>query len=174
MGKYEEVHGNLITMALEKKFDVISHGCNCFCKQKSGIAKDMVSTFQTDRFPKEDERFLGIKSKLGTIDSILFNIDGDVPVGNFENEPDFIGSLYVVNSYTQYNYGKNHKDGEKKPIVYEAVRQCMKEINQKFKGEHVGLPLIGSGLAGGDWSLISKIIKEELIDCDVTIVRLEK
>lgn len=28
MGTYTEIYGNLIHMALEDKFDVITHGCN--------------------------------------------------------------------------------------------------------------------------------------------------
>ena len=33
---------------------------------------------------------------------------------------------------------------------------------------------IGCGLAGGDWSLIENIIKKELKDCNVTMVRYKK
>jgi O-acetyl-ADP-ribose deacetylase (regulator of RNase III) len=39
--KYEEINGDLIELALQDKFNVIAHGCNCFCTQKSGIAKQI-------------------------------------------------------------------------------------------------------------------------------------
>jgi O-acetyl-ADP-ribose deacetylase (regulator of RNase III) len=50
----------------------------------------------------------------------------------------------------------------------------MKKINYKFKGKHIGLPLIGCGLAGGDVTIVKKIIQEELKDCTVTIVNYKK
>lgn len=34
--------------------------------------------------------------------------------------------------------------------------------------------MIGSGLAGGDWEIIEKIIEEEMYDEDVTIVIYDK
>jgi len=43
-----------------------------------------------------------------------------------------------------------------------------------FAGKHIGLPLIGAGLAGGDWDRIRVIIKKELKDCNVTVVIFDK
>jgi O-acetyl-ADP-ribose deacetylase (regulator of RNase III) len=86
-------------------------------------------------------------------------------------QPD-VKDLIVVNAYTQYNYGANHKDGVAKPVDYEAITMCMRKMNVAFKGKHIGLPKIGAGLAGGDWDRIKKIIQTELIDCKVTIVIL--
>jgi O-acetyl-ADP-ribose deacetylase (regulator of RNase III) len=78
--------------------------------------------------------------------------------------------LEVVNAYTQYRYGRNHEDGDKNPVDYAAIEMCMKKINYRFKGKHIGLPKIGAGLAGGDWDLIEAIIGRELKDMTVTIV----
>lgn len=39
------VHGNLIKMALEGKFDVIIHGCNCFNTFGAGIALQIKRIF---------------------------------------------------------------------------------------------------------------------------------
>ena len=78
--------------------------------------------------------------------------------------------LTVVNSYTQYKYGKNHSDGVQRPLDYEALTLCMRKINETFKGKHIGLPKIGCGLAGGSWDMVKKIIQKELCDCDVTVV----
>ena len=78
--------------------------------------------------------------------------------------------MYIVNSYTQYLYGKNHADGVSKPLDYDALTLCMRKINHVFKGKHIGLPTIGAGLAGGDWNRIKSIIQTELKDCDVTVV----
>ena len=60
----------------------------------------------------------------------------------------------------------------------------MKKINSEFKGKHVGLPLIGCGIAGGIWErnlknnpshkTVKEIIQTELKDCDVTVVHYKK
>lgn len=42
---YKEIKGDLIKLALEGEFDVIAHGCNCFCTMGAGIAVAMKNTF---------------------------------------------------------------------------------------------------------------------------------
>jgi O-acetyl-ADP-ribose deacetylase (regulator of RNase III) len=49
----------------------------------------------------------------------------------------------------------------------------MRKINHLFKGNTIGLPMIGAGLAGGDWNRIKKIIEEELDAMDVWIVKYD-
>jgi len=146
--KYNEIEGDLIVLAKKGKFDVIAHGCNCFCRMKRGIAPQMAKAFGCDNFNLEDEIYEGDINKLGQID-FLTN-----PFG-----------LTIVNAYTQYLWGT-----ELKPFDYDAFTLCMRKMNYKFKGKHIGLPQIGSHLAGGDWELIKEIIKKELKDCLVTIV----
>jgi O-acetyl-ADP-ribose deacetylase (regulator of RNase III) len=46
----------------------------------------------------------------------------------------------------------------------------MRKINHVFKDNHIGLPQIGCGLAGGDWEIVKKIIQDEFADCNVTVV----
>jgi len=171
---YQEVDGDLIFLAKQGAFDVIAHGCNCFCTQKAGIAPQMVRAFGTDEFPLEDpvvwrdingnkiQGYKGDINKLGQIDYKRIVLDArESPQKAF---------LYVVNAYTQYNYGANHADGDKKPVDYEAITLVMRKINRTFTGKHIGLPKIGAGLAGGDWNTIKSIIQTELKDCNVTVV----
>ena len=61
----QEISGDLIKLALEGKFDVIAHGCNCFCTMKSGIAPQMAKNFGCNKF--EIESYPSIE-KLGCID----------------------------------------------------------------------------------------------------------
>ena len=169
---YNEIEGNLITLALESYFDVIGHGCNCFCKQASGIAAAMVENFKTDQFPLEGDRFKGDMQKLGCIDGQDFSfIRGEaqriLPTRYAE---DFKVDLTVVNCYTQYYYGSNHPGGAAKPVDYEAITLCMRKLNKKYKGLKIGLPQIGAGLAKGDWNRIKGIIINEMKDCNVTVV----
>lgn len=155
MEKYTEITGNLITLTKEGKFKVITHGCNCFCTMKAGIAPQMAEAFGCNEFPSENERLKGNINKLGTIDYKKIELAG-------ENK-----NVYVVNSYTQFNF---KTVDNVKPFDYIAFALCMKKINSIFKGLSVGLPQIGAGLAGGDWNIIKDIIQRELKDCFVTIV----
>lgn len=165
---YKEIKGDLIKLAKEGKFDVIAHGCNCQCVMGAGIAPKMVKAFGCDKFQLEKFKYKGDIKKLGQIDYGIKIIKDK--------------KLYVVNAYTQFMYGKNHENGDNKPLDYQALTLCMRKINTEFKGMHIGLPLIGCGLAGGVWdnTLIESdnkpnkdvrtIIIEELKDCDVTII----
>jgi O-acetyl-ADP-ribose deacetylase (regulator of RNase III) len=151
------ITGNLITLANEGKFDVIGHGCNCFCTMGKGLAVAMKNAYpeivMADHCTKRGDR-----SKLGTFTHVDY------------------GDLIVLNLYTQYDYALGHKPFND-PVVfadYDAIRECMQGIKFKYKGKRIGLPLIGAGLAGGDWNRISQIIEDELGDEDVTIVQLPK
>jgi O-acetyl-ADP-ribose deacetylase (regulator of RNase III) len=96
---------------------------------------------------------------------------GDIKkLGNFVGVR--VNGIIVLNCYTQFRYGKNHEDGNKKPVDYEAITLCLRKINHILPGKSIGLPLIGCGLAGGDWTIVEKIIEKELKDMVVTIVRL--
>ena len=171
---YKEINGDLIKLALDRKFDVIAHGCNCFCTMGAGIAPKMAKEFGCNNFEMELSG-KGDINKLGQIDfnNYYKRPDGTLFV-DYDNYVDLHDGgepyLIVVNSYTQYKYGSNHIDGVKKPIDYDALTLCMRKINHIFAGKHIGLPQIGCGLAGGDWSKVKKIIQKELKDCDITVV----
>tara|TARA_R110000772_G_scaffold17946_3_gene50023 strand:+ start:161677 stop:162156 length:480 start_codon:yes stop_codon:yes gene_type:complete len=158
--KYNEIKGDIITLGQEGKFDVIAHGCNCFCRMGSGLAPQMVKAFNCNKFPLERLIHKGDINKLGQIDWQPVKVnDGQ--------------TLIVVNAYSQYTYG-SFQGGSKTPIDYEALTLCLRKMNHRFHGKHIGLPLIGAGLAGGDWERIKGIIQTEFTKCDVTIVHYKK
>lgn len=145
------VEGDLIKLALEGKFDIIIHGCNCFCTMGAGIAKSFKSEFP-EAFKADLTTEKGDKSKLGS-----FTHATTIRSGH---------AITVINAYTQFNYnGKGIK------ADYDAIRNVFKELKLKFSGKRFGFPLIGAGLAGGDWKVISEIISEELQGEDFTLVR---
>jgi O-acetyl-ADP-ribose deacetylase (regulator of RNase III) len=171
MLSYREIDGDLIKLALALEFNVIAHGCNCRSTMGAGIAVAMAKTFACDKFEMELDG--PTIQKLGNIDYKTFVIGRNGAIwtiedenSNSRNEPELI----VVNAYTQNFYGRNHLDGNKSPIDYEALTLCMRKMNKIFPGKHIGLPKIGAGLAGGDWERIKNIIKTELSDCHITIV----
>jgi O-acetyl-ADP-ribose deacetylase (regulator of RNase III) len=171
-----ETEGDLIEMALEGRFDVIAHGCNCMCAMKRGIAIEMAKNFLCDRYPLEGRGYKGDINKLGQIEFGLTGVNRSVPGGMVY--PYFKGTLptgfkklIVVNCYTQYNFSTEE---DPKPLDMMALALCLKKLNHAFKGSHIGLPRIGAGLAGGRWDQILPLIKISLTDCDVTIVSLKQ
>jgi O-acetyl-ADP-ribose deacetylase (regulator of RNase III) len=171
--RYKEIYGDLIEYAKEGMFDVIAHGCNCHSTMGAGLAPQMAKTFRCDKFEME---LIGPDvNKLGNIDYQTFVL-GEKAIWSLEDgknnrkEPE----LTVINAYTQYNYGRNHSDGVLRPIDYEALTLCLRKINMIFQGKHIGLPMIGAGLAGGDWNHIKSIIQKELYSCQVTVVIYKK
>jgi O-acetyl-ADP-ribose deacetylase (regulator of RNase III) len=156
--------GDLITLAKAGNYDVIAHGNNCFCSQDRGIAKHFNTNFSTADpalYCLEAQRFRGDINKLG-------QVEARTTVLNFDQQKNKGTDLVVANLYTQYRYGndKMHAD-------YDAIRLCMRKLNHMYKDQRVGLPRIGCGLAGADWMIVERIIKQELIDCTVTIVEYE-
>ena len=45
------IKGDLIALANQGHFEVITHGCNCFCTMGAGIAVPMKQNFKCDQFP---------------------------------------------------------------------------------------------------------------------------
>lgn len=178
---YKEIKGDLIKLALMGEFDVIAHGCNCHCTMGAGIAPQMAQTFGCDKYSLESYSYKGNHNKLGCISIGSFYTKKKEPVIAYytdKKNDKLLKAGYkrhrAVNCYTQYNYGMNHEDGVTRPLDYEALTLCMRKIAYRFKGQHIGLPQIGCGLAGGDWAKVSEIITRELKECKVTVVIFDK
>ena len=166
---YQEIEGDLIQLAREGMFDVITHGCNCLSNMGAGIAPQMAKAFGADEF--EMEKWGPTIEKLGCIDwqTVVLGKNSIWSLKDYKNNVDD-KELTVVNSYTQFRYGKSSEDEVSKPLDYEALTLCLRKINTLFGGKHVGLPKIGAGLAGGDWNRIQKIIQTELKDMKISVV----
>lgn len=157
----KEVEGNLVEMALNGEFDVIAHGCNCQNTMNSGVARAIRDVWESV-YVVDCQTRKGDYKKLGTWSECAVNIN----VGQDKN-PEI---MRVLNCYTQYMYGR---EVGKVYVNYDAIAMCMDKINYFYSGKRIGLPLIGCGLAGGDWDIVKGIISSRLKDCDVTIVRLK-
>ena len=146
----KSMEGDLLKLAGQGHFDVIVHGCNSFCTMGAGIAKSI-----RDQFPAACEADLatpkGDRDKLGTFSA------AKVIVGEH--------SFDVVNAYTQFHWrGADVKAND------EAIRTAFKSIRLDFAGKRIGYPMIGAGLAAGDWDTISEMICEALVGEDHTMV----
>jgi len=141
--EFEEKWGDLIKEA--HNYDAIVHGCNCFNTMGGGIAYGISKCFP-EAAEKDKKTIYGDINKLGNIDVI---------------EIDRV-EVRVANAYTQFQPGRD--------VSYAAIEMCLRKINYRFKGYHIAMPMIGCGIAGGDWTKVKQMIKDILVDIDVTII----
>ncbi len=146
------IEGDLIGLAKEGEFDVIVHGCNCFCTMDAGIAKLIAKAFPSAVLAdgKTEE---GDKEKLGTITTA--------------EEMFGMHQLTIVNAYTQFDY-----KGGGQLVDYDAITSCFERIAEAFGDRRIGYPKIGAGMAGGDWDEIAARIDRALAECDHRLVVL--
>ncbi|MGI9533702.1 MAG: phosphatase [Thermodesulfobacteriota bacterium] len=145
------IEGDLIKLALDGEFDVIVHGCNCFCSMGAGIAKKIKDLFP-EAYDADLQTEKGSRDKLGSI--------------SYTNVQRGKNEFTIVNGYTQFSAG-----GSGVLVDYVALLSVMKGIKSNFSGRRIGYPMIGAGLAKGDWSIISEIIDEQLQDENHTLVK---
>lgn len=147
------IQGDLLKLAAAGEFDVIIHGCNCQNTMGAGIAKSVKQQFPA-AYDADQKTNKGDRDKLGTYSSVTVDCDGR--------------ELSIVNAYTQFNWrGRGIK------ADYDAIRSIFAKIKSDFGGKRIGYPLIGAGLAGGDWDVISQIITEELAGENHTLVEYQ-
>jgi O-acetyl-ADP-ribose deacetylase (regulator of RNase III) len=134
--------GDLIQKAKAGEFDVIIHGCNCYCTMGAGIAKTIKQVFPA-AYQADLATIVGDKTKLGTYSVAQLTTAGK--------------TLTILNAYTQFDWR-----GPGRKADYEAIRQVFRRVKQEYATKRIGYPAIGAGLAGGDWATIASIIEEEL------------
>jgi O-acetyl-ADP-ribose deacetylase (regulator of RNase III) len=144
------IKGDLIKLAKEGKFDVIAHGCNCFCIMGAGIAVQIKK-----EFPE------AYKEDLATLKGDVYKL-GEFSKYRYKNL-----RLTVFNLYTQYLPGSNFE--------YAAFCLAIRNMKEVIKEDSIiGLPLIGCGIGGGSRQIVMEIIKKELGDFQVYLVEYEK
>ncbi len=152
------IKGDLVLMAQSGAFDVIVHGCNCGGVMGAGIAPQIAKAFGgvDDLVRKADWDFpleLGNKARLGHYSYL-------------QNE-----GLLIINAYTQYGTG-GRREG-KPDISYDAIREVFTQLNvdlECYPELKIGIPLIGCGLALGDWIIIKKLINDATPDLNIALV----
>ena len=144
------ITGDLLRFALDGRFDVIVHGCNCQCAMGKGIALSIKRQFP-EAYEADLRTAKGDRAKLGTIST-----------AEIERPP---ARFTVVNAYTQF-----HWRGEGVLADYDAIRSAFGAVKRQFAGQRIGHPRIGAGLAKGDWNTIAAIIDEVLTGEDHTLV----
>ncbi len=152
MGKVIIMDGDLVR---ENHIDIFAHQCNCFATMGAGIARQIAVEYpEVKKADMEYHQKTGAKQQFGTVLPVTCR-DGRV----------------CVNMYSQFHYGAG------KQTDYEALDKCLKELSclaLQHPGKTIGFPYgIGCGLAGGDWSIVEKMLLDfaAKIPNDVYVVR---
>ena len=151
------VYGDLVSSLKEgtHHLNAMVHGCNCFNDMGGGIAKAVSKVFP-EAYDIDCQTKKGDTKKLGTYTSLSTHNDKGDPIS-------------VINAYTQYKYGAIKKNMSSPYVDYEKLRKVFTAINKDFAGKHIGIPKIGAGLAGGEWFIVARLIKESTPDVNITL-----
>ena len=141
------IKGDLVKLAYEGHFDVIVHGCNCFNVMGAGIALQIAERFpeawRADQLTRYADR-----AKLGSYTLAAVR-------GIYDN------AIIIVNAYTQYRIASTPTD---LVVDYDAISRVFNGVVYNLacmnENTRIGIPMIGAGLAGGSWTIISDIIDD--------------
>ncbi|MBO0764105.1 MAG: phosphatase [Hyphomicrobiaceae bacterium] len=148
------IRGDPVKLALDGRFDVIVHGCNCQCAMGTGIAK----TIKQVVFPEAHKPDLATAKRQPRQAGVAVR-------GHRRTQRP---QAHHLNGYTQF-----HWRGSGVLVDYDAVRSVMHRLKESYSGCAIGYPKIGAGLAKGDWSTIAAILEEELAGEDHTLVEYQ-
>lgn len=134
-----EVSGNL----LDSKANILCHQVNFEGVMGGGIALALKNRFMSEGQYRSYQAYCdGLREKaLGTI--LYTQID----------EKQYIANMFCQNSWAEQGALTN----------YDAMRRCFREIEFAAARNHLSVAIpgfIGCGIAGGDWRIVTGIIKE--------------
>lgn len=136
------VKGDMVKSMLNNELQAYAHQANCFCTMGRGIAPLLVEANpEVLKVDKETEK--GCPYKLGK-----FSMTKD------KTKP------LVYNIYGQFHWSKFKINGERN-TDYNALESALELAFEDMwnKGiKTLGIPLIGCGLAGGDWKIVKEIL----------------
>ena len=133
----KQVQGCLLSLARAGEFDIVVHGCNCFCVMGAGIAKQIREEYP-EAYAADCATFRSSPEKIGTY--------------SFANTGKFI----IINAYTQFRTSSFVCD----VFEYEGFAKILNTLASEYPSSNFGLPYIGMGLANGDPSRIIPMIEK--------------
>lgn len=157
----QTVKGNLLDMFEERRFTAIAHGANCFHTMGAGIAGQIAQRYPFAVKADQWHHVCGDRNALGDY-SVDFNVHGT-----------------LLNLYTQYRPGR-----ELTVTLYAAIGNAFLKVNADSlprldfgvnRGARplIGIPKIGSGIAGGNWEEIAEIINAATTDLDIVVIEYQ-
>ena len=145
----------------------MAHGVNCQGIMGSGVAKIV-----RDRFPVNYYWYTHYAQKRLSAITDSSKLLGDVLCHNEHGAPELENGKQWFHLFTQDVYGY---DGHRF-VNYEAVYKCfqtltlIKRMSVMFPDfNELAIPKIGAGLGGGDWDIISTIIKKTVCESGLRV-----
>lgn len=150
----EIIKGDMVLSYKNNELDAYAHQCNCFCRMGRGIAPLLAKA--NPKVRKIDNTTLeGDRNKLGSVSVV-----------------DTEGFPVLYNVYSQYHWSK-FKEAPNRNTCYKSLMTGLLSVKlhmNKFDLVTLGLPLIGCGLAGGDWGgVVLPMIKEIFEDSNIDV-----
>jgi O-acetyl-ADP-ribose deacetylase (regulator of RNase III) len=74
-------------------------------------------------------------------------------------------TLEVANLIGQHDIARKNRPTDQPPVRYEAIRTGLARVRERSEQHQATLhmPRIGAGVAGGDWTVIERLIRDELV-----------
>ena len=136
--KIEYRKGDLLTTDIQH----IVHGCNSLGVMGGGVAGAIRS-----KYPQAYNDYINTYNHVGLgLGNIVISVQDD--------------GKTVYNAITQKNYGRDH---DTVYVSYWAIAEVFRHIDL-FKIKEIAVPMIGAGLANGNWDVISAIIENTLVN----------
>lgn len=154
--------GNLLTVTR----GILVHGCNCQGVMGGGVALAVRETY-----PEAFERYRQHQTHVGlTLGDVVFawNLKGTSYLGAAKQvlpsnsySSGMPQEVIVANALTQFNYGR---DPQVRYVDYDAVAAAFSRVKlvAQVTGLPVCFPMLGAGLANGDWRVIEGVIEKAL------------
>ncbi len=148
------IKGDMVESYKNNELDAYAHQANCFCRMERGIAPLLAKANPNVR--KVDSMTVeGCNVKMGT-----FSVSTTA------------GFPFLYNIYGQFHWRK-WKEAPDRNTCYDSLAKGLEKVKCNMKVHNrtsLGLPLIGCGLAGGDWEgVVLPMIKDIFEDSDVDV-----
>lgn len=146
MQKIEYRKGDLLTTDITH----ILQGCNAQGVMGAGIAAAI-----RGKYPQAYKDYTEVYNSNGLeLGTAVFSVQDDGKV--------------IINAITQNSYGR---DRNKVYVSYWAVAEIFRKI-ESFGIKELAMPMIGAGLAKGNWAVISAIIENTLVHTKPVVYQL--
>ena len=129
---------------------ILVHVCNDIGAWGRGFVLGL-----SQRYPEPEHRYKAWASGLEETPFKLGEVQF-VPV---------LPDLTVANLIGQHDIARKGKAQAAPPVRYEAIGEGLGRVRAEAQRQQasVHMPRIGTGLAGGDWAIIERVIDEELV-----------
>ena len=141
------IPGDAVTLQeAGKRPAILAHSCNSVGQWGKGFVMEIQRRWKT---PRQEYLKLPVPIQKGFVQFV-------------EVEP----GITVANMIGQGN------PNEASPVDYEAIRTALATVRTKAieSGAAVHMPRIGSGLGRGDWSIVEKLVQDEISSHGVDVI----